>query len=114
MGIAEDEIDLVHGRKGLGIDLDGAAGHDQARRRPFSPRLADGLAGLAYGFGRDRAGVEHHGVGEAIGVGAFANGLGLAGVQPATKSHHLDRAPSCFSYHRRRNGSGAGGRERRS
>jgi hypothetical protein len=43
----------------VALDLGGAAGHQQPRIRPVAARAADRLAGLAHGFGGDRAGIDH-------------------------------------------------------
>ena len=61
-GIAQHLVDLGHGGEGLGIDLGGAAGDDDAGSRMAPPQAADGLARLAAGFGGNRAGVDDEGI----------------------------------------------------
>ena len=85
LGVAEHEVDLVHGREAGRVDLGRAAGDDDAGVRVFAASLADGLAGLANGLAGHRAGVEDDGVADAVGLGPGADLLGLIGVEPAAE-----------------------------
>src|SRR6185312_5755297 len=84
-------IDLGHGRIAGGIDLGRAARDDDARARTLAPRPADGLAGLPLGLGRDGAGVDDDGVGQAGGAGMAPHHLGFEGVEPAAEGDDVGR-----------------------
>ena len=64
-GVADDLIDLLHGRKGVRVDLGRAAGHDDPRAGMLAPQAANVLAGLAHGFGGHGTGVHHNRVRES-------------------------------------------------
>ena len=58
LGVADDVIDFAQRCKALGLDLRGAAGDDDARRRVLAAQPADGLRRLAHGLGGDGASVD--------------------------------------------------------
>ena len=88
--IAEHQINLVHGPKGGGVDLGGAACDNQAGIWPLTAHLANGLARLANGLAGHCAGVEDHRIAQAILSRALADHFGLIGIEAAAKGHHLD------------------------
>ena len=83
--IADDVIDVGHLGEQLGIDLGGAAGHDDLGLRPFATQLADGLLGLTDRFTCHGAGVDDHRVIEARRLRVLAHNLGLVGVETAAQ-----------------------------
>ena len=88
--IADDVVDLAHGRERGGIDLRGAAGdHDLGvGPRPAGP--PNSLAGLPHAFAGHRASVDDHRVGQTGGVGMLAHDFGFIGIQPAPEGDDLD------------------------
>ena len=63
-GIAQDEIDFIHGREGIRVDLRGAAGDHNGLVRVIAARLADRLTGLPHRFVGNRAGIDQNGIAE--------------------------------------------------
>ena len=66
--IADDVVDLFHGREMGGIDLRGATGDHDLGLGVFPPRLANGLPRLTHAFLCHRASIDDHRTFEA-GVG---------------------------------------------
>ena len=62
--VTEDAIGLGHGGEGLRLGLRRAAGDYDLRLRILAAQRPDGLPRLAHCFRRDRAGVDHHRVGD--------------------------------------------------
>ena len=60
--IADNVVDLFHGRKAFGGCLGSASSDDDLGVGVCTAQLADILASLAHSFGGDGAGVNDHGV----------------------------------------------------
>ncbi len=80
--IADDMVDLVHCSECFRLCLRGTARDDQARIGVFTAHTANFLAGLAYCLCRDRAGIDHNGVGDASLFGQILHRLRFIGIQP--------------------------------
>ncbi len=83
--VAENQIDLAHGRKPMRFGLRRATGDDHPRGRVRAPEVADFLLAFAHSLGGDGAGVHDHRVAEPGGTGHLAHRLGLVGVEPAAE-----------------------------
>src|SRR5262249_35809852 len=87
--------DFLHGGEAIRAGLRSAPGDDDPRLRAFALQPAYGLARLAFGFGRDRAGIDNHHVCEAARAkagsgGIAANHLGFVGVAAAPERDDVD------------------------
>ena len=89
--IANDPVDLGHGRERGGVQLRRAAGHDEPRRGPFAPQPANGLPRLTDGLRGDRAGVHDHRVVQPGGGRRRPHRLRFEGVQPAAQGDDVRR-----------------------
>ena len=88
--IAEHAVDLGHRGKRCGLGLRGTAGDDDAGTRPLAPQLADRLPRLPRRLRGDRAGVDHHGVGEPGRFRLAPDQLQLVGIEPAAEGEDID------------------------
>ena len=60
------------------------------RLRALAPQRADGLARLAHRLRRDRAGIDHHGIGEAGALRLAADHFRFGGIEPAAEGDDVD------------------------
>src|SRR5262249_24335209 len=88
--VAQHQGNLGHDGEGFRLRLRGAAGHHDARIGPLALEFADRLARLPHRLGSDRAGIHHHGVGDAGGRRRAADHLGLVGVEAAAEGDDVD------------------------
>ncbi len=105
LGVADDVIDFAQRGKALGLDLCGAAGDDDARRRVLAAQPADGLRRLAHGLGRDGARVDDDRVVEARILRVLAHDVGLIRIEPAAERYdagigHADQETSAAAVER--------------
>src|ERR1700682_5465494 len=89
-GVAKHLIGLGHGGESLRLGLRRAAGNDDFGEWPLAGQRADWLARLAYRFGGDGAGVDHHGIVEPRALGFAADHFRLGCVEPAAEGDDLD------------------------
>ncbi len=97
LGIADDEVGLVHFRESLGLDLRGAAGDDDLRLRTLAPHLANGLARLPHCLAGHGAGVDDDGVSETRLFGMPLRHFAFVSVQAAAKGDDIDAHPASAS-----------------
>ena len=107
--IADHPVDLGHGGEFIRLQLGGAAGDDDPGLRVVAPRLADGLAGLAFGFRRHCTGIDDHRVFEPGLGGALAHDLRFKGVEAATEGDDLGRTHNLFQQRRVKGAGETGG-----
>jgi hypothetical protein len=90
-GVADHLRDAGQAGEALGLDLRGAAGHDDASLRVLARELADRLPGLTRRLRGDGAGVDDDEVRVPGGLGLGAHGFRLVAVEPAAERDDLDR-----------------------
>src|SRR5690606_36707625 len=88
--VADDAIYFRQASEQRRLRLRGAAGDDDARRRPFALEPADRLARLRHPLAGDGAGVDNDSIGQPRAFRLAPDDVGLAGVEATAESNDID------------------------